>query len=230
MNHSEVPTVLNQLLRPLARSLPRYLEFARPWTGVDGKAVRDALASLVADQRAYALLVSEAVFEYGARPDPGPFPMEFTAIHDLALEFVLGRVVEDHRAHVDVIQRCSRQLESFPPLRSLADEVLSNAREHLAHGSLAIALAAEPRILLLDEPAAGMTAGERAEVIRLIQRIRAQGVTVLLVEHDMRLVMGISDHVIVLGGGRVIAEGSPDTIRAHPDVVRAYLGATHADA
>jgi branched-chain amino acid transport system ATP-binding protein len=95
---------------------------------------------------------------------------------------------------------------------------------------LAIALAAEPRLLLLDEPAAGMTAAERVEVIRLIRRIRAQDVTVLLVEHDMRLVMEISDHVIVLGGGRVIAAGSPDTVRAHPEVVRAYLGATHADA
>ncbi len=130
--------------------------------------------------------------------------------------------------------RLARTAEELLAFVGLAGRARLTAAS-LAHGEqrlleLAIALAAQPRILLLDEPAAGMTAGERAEVIRMIQRIRLRGVTVLLVEHDMRLVMGISDHVIVLGNGRVIAEGSPDTIRAHPDVIRAYLGTTRADA
>jgi len=89
---------------------------------------------------------------------------------------------------------------------------------------LAVALAARPRLLLLDEPGAGMTAGEKQVVGELIRRIRAQGVTVLLVEHDMRMVMGVSDAVIVLSGGRVIAEGPPTAIQTHPDVIRAYLG------
>jgi branched-chain amino acid transport system ATP-binding protein len=90
---------------------------------------------------------------------------------------------------------------------------------------LAVALAAQPRMLLLDEPAAGMTGGEKELVSGLIRKIRNGGVTVFLVEHDMRMVMGISDTVIVLNHGRVIAEGDPAAIRAHPDVIRAYLGA-----
>ena len=91
---------------------------------------------------------------------------------------------------------------------------------------LAVALAARPRLLLLDEPGAGMTGGEKERLIELIRRLRDDGLTVLLVEHDMRLVMGISDTVIVLNHGRVIAEGPPAAIQAHPDVIRAYLGAS----
>jgi branched-chain amino acid transport system ATP-binding protein len=93
---------------------------------------------------------------------------------------------------------------------------------------LAVALGAQPRVLLLDEPGAGMTGGEKERLIELIRRVREQGVTVFLVEHDMRLVMGISDTVIVLNHGRVIAEGPPAAIQAHPDVIRAYLGSTRA--
>jgi branched-chain amino acid transport system ATP-binding protein len=95
---------------------------------------------------------------------------------------------------------------------------------------LAVALAARPRLLLLDEPAAGMTTAEKAEITRLIQKVRGRDVTVLLVEHDMRLVMGISDRVVVLNYGKVIADGPPAEITAHPDVIRAYLGSGHAGA
>jgi branched-chain amino acid transport system ATP-binding protein len=93
---------------------------------------------------------------------------------------------------------------------------------------LAVALAARPRLLLLDEPGAGMTSTEKERLVELIRRVRQQGVTVLLVDHDMRLVMGISDTVIVLNHGRVIAEGAPAEIQAHPEVIRAYLGSTRA--
>jgi branched-chain amino acid transport system ATP-binding protein len=93
---------------------------------------------------------------------------------------------------------------------------------------LAVALAARPRLLLLDEPASGMTASEKLAVAGLIRRIRDQGVTVLLVEHDMRLVMGISDRVLVLNYGRLIADGTAAEVRRDRDVIRAYLGA-HAD-
>jgi branched-chain amino acid transport system ATP-binding protein len=93
---------------------------------------------------------------------------------------------------------------------------------------LAVALAAHPALLLLDEPAAGMTGAEKETVSGLIRKIRERGVTVLLVEHDMRLVMGISDTVIVLNHGVVIAEGPPAAIQSHPDVIRAYLGTARA--
>jgi len=90
---------------------------------------------------------------------------------------------------------------------------------------LAVALAAGPRLLLLDEPASGMTSSEKLTVAALIAKIRESGVTVFLVEHDMRLVMGISDRVLVLNYGRLIADGTADEVQRDAEVIRAYLGA-----
>ena len=93
---------------------------------------------------------------------------------------------------------------------------------------LARALATQPKLLLLDEPAGGLNHDEVEELGRLIRRIRDErGVTVLLVEHHMALVMSVSDRVVVLNFGRKIAEGSPDEVQRHPDVIRAYLGTQH---
>ncbi|HYQ82075.1 MAG TPA: ABC transporter ATP-binding protein [Anaeromyxobacteraceae bacterium] len=89
---------------------------------------------------------------------------------------------------------------------------------------LARALAAEPELLLLDEPAAGLNIRETAELTAQIGRIRDRGVTVLVVEHDMSLVMGISDEVVVLSYGEKIADADPPSVQRHPDVVRVYLG------
>jgi len=90
---------------------------------------------------------------------------------------------------------------------------------------IARALAAEPRLLLLDEPAAGLNHSETNEIDALIRSVVADGVTVLLVEHDMKLVMSLSDHIVVLDHGRKIAEGTPEVVRRDPAVVQAYLGA-----
>ena len=89
---------------------------------------------------------------------------------------------------------------------------------------IARALATEPRLLLLDEPAAGLNPRDTAQLSETILRIRARGVTILLVEHDMNLVMEISDAVAVLNYGRKIAEGGPREIQRNPEVIAAYLG------
>ena len=89
---------------------------------------------------------------------------------------------------------------------------------------IARALAARPKMLLLDEPAAGLNPTETHEIDELIQKIGVSGVTVVLVEHDMKLVMGISAWILVLDFGRKLAEGTAPDVRANPDVIAAYLG------
>jgi branched-chain amino acid transport system ATP-binding protein len=106
----------------------------------------------------------------------------------------------------------------------------NRAAGELPYGALkrleiARALAAEPKVLLLDEPAAGCNAVETAEVDAVIQKIAAQGITVVLVEHDMKLVMKISNRIHVLDQGRTLAEGTAAEVRSNPAVIAAYLGA-----
>ncbi|TIP79311.1 MAG: ABC transporter ATP-binding protein, partial [Mesorhizobium sp.] len=90
--------------------------------------------------------------------------------------------------------------------------------------SIATALATRPRILLLDEPLAGLHATEKAEVSTRVEQLRADGISILLVEHDMKSVMRLCDRITVLNFGRVIAEGTPEEIGRHPEVIKAYLG------
>ena len=122
--------------------------------------------------------------------------------------------------------------------RESADEILdylglSHVRNELArnlpHGYLrslgiAIAMAAQPKLLLLDEPFAGMNVDETDRAVTMVEGIRRRGITVLLVEHDMRAVMRISDRIVVISFGSKIAEGTPEEIRANEAVIEAYLG------
>jgi branched-chain amino acid transport system ATP-binding protein len=136
--------------------------------------------------------------------------------------FQRPRVREEERQ----LRAEAARLMDFVGLAGRRDEAasaLSYGEQRLLE--LAVALAARPRLLLLDEPASGMTASEKLTVAALIGKIRDTGVTVLLVEHDMRLVMDISDRVLVLNHGRLIADGTAAEVRRNPDVIRAYLGA-----
>jgi len=94
---------------------------------------------------------------------------------------------------------------------------------------IARALATDPKVLCLDEPAAGFNPAEKEDLMDLIRTIRADGYTVLLIEHDMRLVMGVTDRIVVLEFGKKIAEGSPAEIRSNPAVIAAYLGEEATD-
>jgi branched-chain amino acid transport system ATP-binding protein len=89
---------------------------------------------------------------------------------------------------------------------------------------IARALASEPTLLLLDEPAAGLNPQEKVELMGVISRMRDEGLTIFLIEHDMRVVMGISDRIVVLDYGEKIAEGTPKEVRENPRVIDAYLG------
>lgn len=132
------------------------------------------------------------------------------------------------------VSRKQREKEESDALKMLSFLGLANYEQKYLTGQpyaiqklveIARALVCRPQLIMIDEPAAGMNDQESMEMAKIITEIRDElGITVLLVEHDMNLVMGVSDRICVLDSGRVLAEGTPDEIKTHPEVVKAFIG------
>ena len=195
---------------------------------------------------------SSGTIEFQGQPLAGCQPYQITQ-RGIARTFQNIRVFKEMTLLDNVVLGCHRHLDyssaalllALPGFRQAERQARARALEllgwmrldhkadmladNLSYGEqrkleIARALATEPALLLLDEPVAGMNASEKTELMREITHIRSRGYTVLMIEHDMRFVMGLCEQIAVLNFGHIIAQGAPDQIRQNPQVIEAYLG------
>ncbi len=145
-------------------------------------------------------------------------------IAEKGLMAILANTLRYQKKEKEILER-AEQILTFTGLKEKASVLAKN----LSYGEqrlleIAVALAAEPKLLLCDEPVSGMNPEESRSTMELIRALRKQGITILLVEHDMNVVMDISDRIVVLNYGKKIAEGSPREVSENQEVIEAYLG------
>lgn len=167
-----------------------------------------------------------------------PFFGEFTTFKNLVASFYLSADrslwgslfnTRAYRQREAEIGKLAEENMALVGLSKVKDEVAKN----LPHGhqkvlDLAAALSIRPKLLLLDEPIGGMSQEETDLALSAIRRVHAQGTTILIVEHNISIVMGLCDHIVVINYGEKIAEGPPEEIRTNPEVIRAYFGGEYA--
>lgn len=153
-----------------------------------------------------------------------PIVRWLSLLGETALALVPGP--KSHQENQDVNERVEREVDRFKERLGSrrGDYTYTLSYANRRRTEIARAHISEPKLLLLDEPTAGMNQSETAEVLQQLQHLKAQGHTILLVEHKIELVTALSDHVIAMDGGRIIAYGEPDEVRNNPQVVESYLG------
>ena len=129
-NTSSATDMLNQLLHLLLRGLPAYVVEVNPWTQPGRLPLGKALANLAADRRLFANRTNQAILDRGAYPDPGPFPLEYTGLNDVSIEYLTNELIDSLHVDIEILQEISAQLAAIPKLHALAEEIIGNTIGH----------------------------------------------------------------------------------------------------
>ena len=129
-NTLPVTDLLNQLLNLLLRGLPAYVAEVNPWAQPKCQPLCQALANLAADRRLFANRTDQAILDRGAYPDPGPFPLEYTGLNDVSMEYLTNELIDSLHVDIEILREISAQLAAIPELHALTEEILGNTIGH----------------------------------------------------------------------------------------------------